>query len=69
MSGDQLQQALGSGELAQLASRFGLTPEQASQGLAQVLPEVVNRMTPSGEIPGNDHDLISDALAQLQPRA
>lgn len=68
VTGEQLQEALGSGELAQLASRFGLTPEQASQGLAQVLPEVVDHMTPSGEIPGNDHDLISEALAQLQPR-
>ena len=69
VTGDQLQQALGSGELAQLASRFGLTPEQASQGLAEVLPEVVNHMTPSGELPANDHDLISEALAQLRPRA
>ena len=69
VTGDELQQALGSGELAQLATRFGLTPEQASQGLAQVLPEVVNRMTPSGELPANDQDLISTALAQLQPRA
>lgn len=68
VTGEQLQQALGSGELAQLASRFGLTPGQASQGLAEVLPEVVNHMTPTGEIPANDHDLISDALAQLQPR-
>ena len=69
VSGDQLQQVLGSGELAQLASRFGLTPEQASDGLAQVLPEVVSHMTPSGQLPANDHDLISEALAQLQPRA
>ena len=69
VTADQLQQALGSGDLAQLATRFGLTPEQASQGLAQVLPEVVNRMTPSGALPANDQELISNALAQLQPRA
>jgi uncharacterized protein YidB (DUF937 family) len=69
VSGQQLQEALGSDQIAELASRFGMTTEQASAGLAQVLPEVVNHMTPSGELPANDHDMISDALAQLKPRA
>ena len=68
VSGQQLKDALGSGELAQLASHFGLTPDQASSGLAQVLPELVNQMTPSGQVPSDHHDMISDALAMLQKR-
>jgi uncharacterized protein YidB (DUF937 family) len=63
---DQLKSAFGADQLAQLASQLGLTADQASRGLAQVLPDLVNQMTPSGEVPANDRDLISDALATLR---
>lgn len=65
VSANQVRDALGSGGLGQLASRFGLTPDQASGGLAQLLPELVNQMTPAGQVPDNDHDMISEALAAL----
>jgi uncharacterized protein YidB (DUF937 family) len=48
-----------------LASKVGLSPDQASGGLAQLLPELVNQMTPGGQVPDNHHDLISEALAML----
>ena len=53
--------------ISQLAKRFNLSEEQASNGLAQVLPELVNQMTPQGAVPGDQHDMISDALRQLAP--
>lgn len=68
VGGHQLANAIGIDDLAQLASQFGLTPQQASDGLAQVLPEVVNQMTPTGEVPAGDYDEISNALATLQRR-
>ena len=68
ISAGDLEQALGSGQLAELASHFGMSPQEASTGLAQVLPEVVNQMTPAGQVPANDLDMISDALSQLKPR-
>ena len=39
-----------------------------SGALAQALPDVVNRMTPQGQIPDGDNDLVSQALAILQQR-
>lgn len=68
VSPDQLRDAVGPDILGQLASHFGMTQEQASSGLAQVLPELVNQMTPAGDVPPNQHDMISDALNQLAPR-
>ena len=67
ISADQVSSALGGAGagLGQLASQYGLTPDQASGGLAQLLPELVNQMTPEGEVPGNEHSVISDALATL----
>lgn len=68
VSGDQLRNAFGSDELAQLAKHAGLTPDQASSGLAQVLPELVNQMTPAGHVTEDHNDLISQALSMLSRR-
>ncbi len=51
ISGDQLQQILGSGQIGQIAQQLGLSNEQASGQLAGLLPELINHMTPSGQAP------------------
>lgn len=49
-----LGQALGPDVLAQLSARTGLTQEQLMQGLSQVLPQLVNKLTPQGRLPSSD---------------
>jgi uncharacterized protein YidB (DUF937 family) len=66
ISGDQLTQAFGAGELGQVASRLGMPPEQASSALAKVLPELVNHLTPDGKVPDNHGDLFSQGLDMLK---
>lgn len=61
-----LSQIFGHGELGQLAQQLGISHEEASGGLAQMLPDVVNQMTPAGQIPDNHSDLVNEALAILQ---
>jgi uncharacterized protein YidB (DUF937 family) len=51
VSPDQVKAALGSGEIAAIASKLGITPEQASQQVSQVLPHVVDQLTPTGQLP------------------
>ena len=51
VSGDQLQQVLGSDLIQQLAAKTGLSTQELTQKLAQVLPTVVDAMTPGGVIP------------------
>jgi uncharacterized protein YidB (DUF937 family) len=51
VSAEQIQSALGSGVVQQLAARAGLSPEAASALLAQVLPHAVDRLTPDGTLP------------------
>jgi uncharacterized protein YidB (DUF937 family) len=46
-----LGQALGPDVLSQLAARTGLSQEQIMQGLSQVLPQLVNNLTPNGRLP------------------
>jgi len=61
-----LSQIFGQGQLGQLAQQLGVSQEEASGGLAQMLPEVVDEMTPGGQIPDNQSDLVNQALAMLQ---
>lgn len=51
ISPEQLQQALGGDTLAGLAKQFGLSPQDASSGLAGLLPQLVDRLTPQGQLP------------------
>ena len=64
-----LSRILGSGQLGQLAQQFGMTHDQVASGMAQTLPNVVDQMTPSGQIPAGHNDLVNEALALLQQRS
>ena len=43
--------ALGPDVVSQLSQRTGLTQQQILDGLAQVLPQLVNNLTPNGRLP------------------
>jgi uncharacterized protein YidB (DUF937 family) len=52
ITADQVHQAFGQGTIAELAAKAGLTPQELSQKLSQVLPQVIDKLTPTGQIPG-----------------
>lgn len=64
VSAAQLQQVLGNGQLAQIAQALGVDHNAAAGGLAQVLPEIVNHLTPNGTVPA-----AGDMQASLQSLA
>jgi uncharacterized protein YidB (DUF937 family) len=65
ISGDQLQNVLGSDAVAGLAQKVGLQPDQVSGLLAQVLPHVVNAGTPNGEVPSGGQINTESVLGTL----
>jgi uncharacterized protein YidB (DUF937 family) len=66
ISPDALRQALGSGQLGDLASKLGISHGEAAGSLASVLPQIIDQLTPQGQIPNNHNDLVSEALAIVQ---
>jgi uncharacterized protein YidB (DUF937 family) len=52
VSADQVQHALGGDAIQQLATKAGISPEQASGGLAHLLPQLIDQLTPDGNVPG-----------------
>jgi uncharacterized protein YidB (DUF937 family) len=66
VSPDVMAQVFGRDGLAQIASQAGLSEQQASAGLTEMLPEVVDRLTPQGEVP--DFDALTASVGDLQRR-
>jgi uncharacterized protein YidB (DUF937 family) len=66
ISGAQLQEILGSGSIGEIAQKLGLSHADASSGLAQVLPHVVDQLTPGGQVPADHGDLVAQARAMLE---
>lgn len=69
---EQIAQVLGSGPIADFAAKLGISPEQAAETLAGLLPEAVDRLTPNGEaadagglldqLPGGVGDILGGFL-------
>jgi uncharacterized protein YidB (DUF937 family) len=65
ISADQLQQVLGSGSFGDIASKLGISQDQAGSTLSQLLPELINQLTPQGEVTEESNDSIAEGLATL----
>jgi uncharacterized protein YidB (DUF937 family) len=65
ISSNQIQNVLGSEQVNALATKMGIDPAQASSFLAEYLPKIVDKLTPTGKIdPAADHQ---QGLAALLP--
>ncbi|WP_129780498.1 YidB family protein [Peristeroidobacter soli] len=63
ISGDQVKQVLGTGNVADLGARAGLNESEASNALAGLLPQVVDKLTPNGSVPSEGE--LGSALSSL----
>ena len=66
ISADQVAQGLGSDQLASLASKLGMSQGDVSSQLAQLLPDVVDKLTPNGQVP--DSGSLGELLGSLAKR-
>lgn len=58
ISAEQIQAVIGHGPIADIAAKMGISPQQASETLAGLLPEAIDRLTPGGHADGAD-DLLN----------
>lgn len=66
ISADQIASVLGNGQLAEMAAKFGINPETLSAQIAQHLPGVVDKLTPDGEVPAEQGNILSTVLGMLK---
>lgn len=65
VSADQIQGLLGGEQLNSLASSLGVDPTKASCFLADYLPKIVDKLTPSGQVEAGADS--ADGIAALLP--
>ena len=59
VSADQVQQVLGNEQVQALAQKAGIAPEAASSQLADLLPGIIDKLTPNGQVPQAGTNLLS----------
>jgi uncharacterized protein YidB (DUF937 family) len=60
----QVQHGLGTDTISQIASQVGLTPDAVTSQLSQLLPQVVDKLTPNGQV--NQSDILSQGMSLLK---
>jgi uncharacterized protein YidB (DUF937 family) len=66
LSPDALGRVFGADGLAAIARQAGLSERDTTTGLAQLLPEIIDRATPQGQMP--DEDQLAGTLQDLMRR-
>jgi uncharacterized protein YidB (DUF937 family) len=61
-----ISEVLGSGQLADIAQKLGMSGNQAAGGLASMLPQLIDQMTPKGQVETGSDDVVAQALQMLQ---
>lgn len=65
ISADQISNVLGSDTIGQIANQLGIDPAQASDRLSQLLPGLIDRLTPHGVMPEGGLGDTSDLMGML----
>ena len=68
VSGDQLSQVLGSDTIANIARQLGVSHGDAAGQLSQILPQIVDQLTPQGQAPVGGLGNLGDLLGMLMKR-
>ena len=72
VTGEQLSDVLGADTMAELAAKLGTSQDQAAGQLSNILPGLIDKLTPNGEVPdgglGNKGDLMGMLGGLLQKR-
>jgi len=65
ISADQLKSVLGEGKIAEIANALGISHDDAASQLSTVLPHLIDKLTPNGQIDGS---IVEQAIAMFTKR-
>jgi len=66
ISPDQIQHVLGSEQVKELAAKAGISPDVVSSHLSELLPMLVDKLTPNGQVPQASGSLLESGLSMLK---
>ena len=63
VSADQISNALGTEGIQDIAGKVGVSGNQISEGLASILPQIIDKLTPDGKLP--EGSILEKSLSSL----
>ena len=66
ISKEQIFNVLGKERIQNIAQKMGIPQEEATGGLANLLPEIIDKLTPNGKIEGG---LLDQAMKMIKTKA
>lgn len=63
VSGEQITDTLGADKIKEIAGKLGVSDGQASNGLASLLPQIIDKLTPDGKLP--EGSILESSLSAL----
>ena len=66
ISAEQITQVLGSATIQSAANKLGINSSEISAKIAEYLPQVIDRMTPNGEVGKDSGNLLATLLGMLK---
>jgi uncharacterized protein YidB (DUF937 family) len=64
ISGDQIKNVLGLDQIRNVAEKAGISQDEATGGLASLLPQIIDKLTPNGKLP--ESGLLDEAMKMLK---
>jgi uncharacterized protein YidB (DUF937 family) len=68
IGGEQVLDVLGRDKILAIAAKAGLSEQQVTAGISQLLPKVVDSLTPQGNIPAHAPGELDGVLGMLKSR-
>jgi uncharacterized protein YidB (DUF937 family) len=66
ISAEQLQGAIGEDGLEEVAGEMGVSKDEAGSAMSDIIPGLIDKLTPDGEVTGDQDDLLSKGLGMLK---
>lgn len=61
-----VEQVVGREELNAMAQRLGVPEEQVAQAFAEIMPEMVDKLSPEGQLPGEVDEVLDEGARTLE---
>lgn len=66
ISAEQILQALGSSTIQQAAAKLNMNAQDISAKIAEYLPQVIDRMTPEGQLPREPVNVLATLMGMMK---
>lgn len=66
IDGGAVEQVVGASELQQMAQRLGVPEQEVAQAFAEIMPQMVDHLTPQGQVPQHADQVLDEGRRQLE---